>query len=247
MGGETMFELKTELEKWRTQLSSNEACQESDLNELESHLKDNIEELNKKGLSEEESYWIAKHRLGDTEALNIEFSKVNQAFIWRKRMLLLLLGYFVFTLIPKLVSLVTLSLYFLDLKWMFFRTPSLSPDYRVPIPLFLLILFIIGGIFCIITSQKTIFKKNKIDQPNYLPKLKMGYKFVIAFLGIYLITAFGNLYLPIIISQKFNRTTFGFISASGSIFSMLWNIFLFISLVIITLVLLKDEKKTQSA
>ena len=91
-----MFELNKKIENWHNELIANQSMDETDVNELIYHLKDNIEEFNKKGLSEEESYWIAKHRLGDTQALSIEFSKVNQALIWKKRMLWLLLGYFLF-------------------------------------------------------------------------------------------------------------------------------------------------------
>ena len=247
MGGETVFDLKIQLEKWRWQLASNEAYQESDINELESHLMEEVDNLKNKDLSEEESFLLSKHRLGDTQTLNVEFSKVNQTLIWRKRILLLLLGYFLFTTIAKVVNLVAIPFHLFDVQWFLFETPIFGQNFSHPLPLFLFILFIIGGILFSITSQKNIFKNNKIYHFNLLSRIEMGYKFILGFLVVYLIITFGNLLSTIFISHKFNAVTMGNISLSGSLFSILWNIFLFVSLLIISFVLLKERKESINA
>ncbi|MET2984365.1 permease prefix domain 1-containing protein [Aureibaculum conchae] len=47
-------------------------------NELESHILEEIEQLQKIGLVEEEAFLIAKKRMGNTDMLTQEFSKVNR-------------------------------------------------------------------------------------------------------------------------------------------------------------------------
>lgn len=93
-----MFDLKVQLEKYRSQLASNEAYQESDIDELETHLIEEVDNLKKKDLSEEEAFWIANSRIGSIEILNQEFRKVNSNYIWKKRLLWFLGGYLFFTI-----------------------------------------------------------------------------------------------------------------------------------------------------
>jgi len=98
MGGETMFDLKVQLEKWRLQLASNEAYQESDIDELETHLMEEVDNLKTKDLSEEEAFLLASNRVGSTDTLNQEFKKINSKYIWKKRILWFLGGYLFFTI-----------------------------------------------------------------------------------------------------------------------------------------------------
>src|SRR5262249_3358 len=49
-----------------------------DLKELESHVRDSMSQLESKGLSSEESFLVATHRVGNPEKLEPEFAKVNR-------------------------------------------------------------------------------------------------------------------------------------------------------------------------
>lgn len=238
-----MFELNENIKKWHSELIANQSMNETNADELISHLKDNVEELNIKGLSEEESYWIARHRLGDTQALRIEFTKINQALLWRNRILWLLFGYFLFTTIGRLVSLATIPIHLLDVQWLLVNYPLYSPKFTVPIPLFLFILLIFGGIFYLVTGQKNIFNKNKMILFNFISRFKMGYKFILAFLGFYLITSFISFFSTLLIARMYGPSTIGRISASGAVFSGLWNVFLVIFLVILSILILKRKKE----
>ena len=80
-----MFDLNEEIRKWRRAILENQTCTNSDLDELESHLRDEMAQLQDSSLSEQEAFWVAAHRLGDTGALAKEFAKVNESFLWRKR------------------------------------------------------------------------------------------------------------------------------------------------------------------
>jgi hypothetical protein len=76
-----MFDLSKEITKWRKTLSEKQMCYISDLDELESHLKDEIDQLKSHGLSEQEAFLVGTHRLGKPDALADEFAKVNES-LW---------------------------------------------------------------------------------------------------------------------------------------------------------------------
>ena len=79
-----MFELESQIRKWRGHLRSSGSLREQDLEELESHLRDNIDDLTARGITTEEAFLISIRRMGDTEALSDEFAKVTTESIWRQ-------------------------------------------------------------------------------------------------------------------------------------------------------------------
>ena len=81
-----MFSLNSEINKWREVLLEKQTCKTSDLDELESHLRDEIDQLKLSGLSEQEAFLVGTHRLGDTETLADEFAKVNESLRLRKKL-----------------------------------------------------------------------------------------------------------------------------------------------------------------
>ena len=93
-GGKFMFDLKQKIEAWRDEQLKHNALSYADVAELQAHLEFSIDDLAAVGLSEEEAFYVAKHRLGDPHALIDEYGKVNPAPIWRKRFLWLVSGYF---------------------------------------------------------------------------------------------------------------------------------------------------------
>jgi hypothetical protein len=82
-----MFNLNDAIAAWRKNLSQDSPCRPVDLDELESHLREQIADLLARGLSEEESFRLAAHRLGDLAALKLEYAKVDTACLWRDRFL----------------------------------------------------------------------------------------------------------------------------------------------------------------
>src|SRR4026209_225781 len=92
------FDLNKAIETWRSKLTDAEALRASDIAELETHLRDGFAELRDGGLSEDESFLIARRRLGGEELFE-EFAKVNPNAVWAERgkwMLLGVLGFEVF-------------------------------------------------------------------------------------------------------------------------------------------------------
>lgn len=76
MENTTKFDLEKSISLWKYQLSENQNMTNDNIIELESHIHDEIENLQNLGLSEEESFLIAEKRIGKIESLAIEYSKV---------------------------------------------------------------------------------------------------------------------------------------------------------------------------
>ena len=93
-----MFDLNEEITKWRNDLAQSEAFKGRDMDELEGHLRDQIESLTPAGLSQHEAFLIAGHRLGDTPSLENEFAKVNGGHILRSRLFWMVAGVFAYLL-----------------------------------------------------------------------------------------------------------------------------------------------------
>ena len=93
-----MFDLNNAISNWRMNLSEKQTCAKSDIDEMESHLREEIESLAASKLSQQEAFLVAAHRLGDIDNLSAEFAKVNKSILWRNRLFWAgagLLSYFV--------------------------------------------------------------------------------------------------------------------------------------------------------
>ena len=87
-----MFTIEQAVENWKNDLRQKQTLIESDIEELESHLQEEMERLTPLGLSEEESFLIAARRIGDTTQMAAEFAKVNAAAIWKTRFFWMIVG-----------------------------------------------------------------------------------------------------------------------------------------------------------
>jgi hypothetical protein len=79
-----MFDLESQIRKWRRHVQSAGSLGAQDVEELESHLRDSIDELTGRGVSVEEAFIVSVRRMGDTEALHDEFAKVSTESVWRQ-------------------------------------------------------------------------------------------------------------------------------------------------------------------
>ncbi len=80
-----MFDLNEEIAKWRIMFTGSGKLNKADIDELEGHLRGEIENVTELKLSEDEAFMVACHRLGGTDVLADEFAKVNRAAIFRRR------------------------------------------------------------------------------------------------------------------------------------------------------------------
>ncbi|WP_299102554.1 hypothetical protein [uncultured Winogradskyella sp.] len=77
MENRTEFNLNEKIEVWKSELSKKSNMTSDNIDELESHLLDLINDLENKGLNIEESFLIARKRIGRTDEICAEFDKIN--------------------------------------------------------------------------------------------------------------------------------------------------------------------------
>jgi len=94
MENETRFDLNAAIENWRQELAAQPNIASDDRRELETHLRDAIAGFQQRGLNDEESFWLARRRVGQSQQLGEEFVKVDPAKVWRERVFWMLLAIF---------------------------------------------------------------------------------------------------------------------------------------------------------
>jgi hypothetical protein len=85
MATQTRFDLNAAVENWRDELATQPQLTPDDRRELEKHLADSMVELHGRGLNDEESFWLARRRIGQPQQLAEEFEKADPTRIWRER------------------------------------------------------------------------------------------------------------------------------------------------------------------
>lgn len=99
-----MFQLESEIQRWRQSLVQHDSIGAADASELESHLRDLISNFQDRDLTDQEAFMVATGRLGTTEELVTEFDKVNADSVWRIRILWMLGGYVAFGLASRVIG-----------------------------------------------------------------------------------------------------------------------------------------------
>ncbi|MDW7668366.1 MAG: permease prefix domain 1-containing protein [Bacillota bacterium] len=79
-----MFDLESNINAWSNHLRLSGNLKEEDVLELEGHLREEIDELNEKGLVEDEAFLISVKRLGNINNISEEYSKVNTENLWKQ-------------------------------------------------------------------------------------------------------------------------------------------------------------------
>jgi hypothetical protein len=78
-----MFDLEMQIHSWSDHLRAHGNLKEADIRELESHLREEIDDLISAGLTPDESFLISVKRLGNLNAISHEFAKVNSENLWK--------------------------------------------------------------------------------------------------------------------------------------------------------------------
>lgn len=72
-----MFDLEKEIENWKRSLRKNPGYEDGDIEELESHLRDHIEDLKNEGHYPENAFKLAVEEIGDVEVIGRELYKTT--------------------------------------------------------------------------------------------------------------------------------------------------------------------------
>lgn len=107
MENRTEFNLNKNIEIWKSELSQKSNMTKDNINELESHLRDEIHELELLGLNTEESLLIAEKRIGNVEDLRTEFGKINKGIYFRNKIIPYLKGILLFFAFVTIIDLMT--------------------------------------------------------------------------------------------------------------------------------------------
>jgi hypothetical protein len=70
--------------EWRTYARRHQAVHAVDVDELEDHLRSQVEALSKAGLDEDEAFLVAVMRLGDLDSLSREFAREYSERLWKQ-------------------------------------------------------------------------------------------------------------------------------------------------------------------
>ena len=100
-----MFEIDEQVKRWRIRLKKNPIYASSDVDELESHLREEIAQLQSKELAAEEAFIVAAHRLGDSKCLDEEYAKISACLYLKRSKVFIGLGIYT-SLILVLVMMV---------------------------------------------------------------------------------------------------------------------------------------------
>jgi len=92
METQTRFDLNAAIANWQQELAAQSNLTPDVRRELETHLRDSTAELRQRGLNDEESFWLARRRVGQPQQLSEEFAKADPARVWRERVFWIVLG-----------------------------------------------------------------------------------------------------------------------------------------------------------
>jgi len=104
-----MFSIEDAIRRWKRNLSQRQTMTPPDIGEMETHLREEMDNLQAAGLTQEESFMVAARRIGDADEVAAEFAKVNAGAIWRGRVLWMAAGILVWHIISAAARLTTWS------------------------------------------------------------------------------------------------------------------------------------------
>lgn len=139
----TKFNLNKSIKNWKSELNRNSNMTRDNIEELESHLLDELDKLKEIGLIEKEALILAKNRIGCTENLGKEYSKINKGLYFRNKITNYLKGILIFfTFVAFSKTITNISVLLADnigIKGFYFNIVSISIAVILP-----MILAIIG-------------------------------------------------------------------------------------------------------
>ena len=134
-----MFDLNYSILNWKQNLLGNESFTRENIDELESHLSEQINDLTGAGLNDEEAFWVAQKRIGTVKSLNQEYTKINSLNIFRKKIHWMLTGIVVMMLYIFFVDSISNTLSTIGLLYKFNLITVTYIDYIISEVLFLLL------------------------------------------------------------------------------------------------------------
>ena len=92
MENPTLFDLNQALQQWRASLQDLGGFRADEIEELEGHLRESMDALHARGLSNQEAFMVATRRLGSERQLSDEFAKADPQRVWTERAIWMVAG-----------------------------------------------------------------------------------------------------------------------------------------------------------
>jgi hypothetical protein len=83
----TVDGVEAQIAEWRAYVAKAPAVNGRDVDELDTHLRDQIAELGEAGLSADEAFLVAVKRMGDLDSLSREFAREHRGRLWKQLVL----------------------------------------------------------------------------------------------------------------------------------------------------------------
>ncbi|WP_417665962.1 permease prefix domain 1-containing protein [Pseudidiomarina sp.] len=80
---DTTFDIETSIGQWRAYVLRHAAIHADDADELESHLRDQIDALMQSGLHSDEAFMVATKRIGNLQAVSSQYAEVHSGRLWQ--------------------------------------------------------------------------------------------------------------------------------------------------------------------
>jgi hypothetical protein len=80
-------DLEAQIDRWRGYVQRRQAIAAADVEELEDHLREQVEDLLANGLDHEEAFLVAIKRLGNLDAVSREFAREHSDRLWKQLVL----------------------------------------------------------------------------------------------------------------------------------------------------------------
>src|SRR5215218_1759526 len=79
--------VESQIAEWRASVAKAPALNGRDVDELETHLRDQIAELDAAGLTADEAFLVGVKRMGDLDTLSREFAREHRGRLWKQLVL----------------------------------------------------------------------------------------------------------------------------------------------------------------
>lgn len=79
--------LEAQIAQWRSAVTRNRSVDAADADELESHLREQVTELERSGLAEDEAFLVAVKRLGRVDQITAEYAREHGDRLWKQLVL----------------------------------------------------------------------------------------------------------------------------------------------------------------
>jgi len=79
--------LEAQIDQWRGYVRRREAISAADVNEMEDHLRERVEDLRATGLDDDEAFLVAVKRMGTLDDLSREFAQEHSERLWKQLVL----------------------------------------------------------------------------------------------------------------------------------------------------------------